>query len=397
MAVSTFMYAGALAREAWSNLLLVRQRSALALLGIVIGTASVVAMLSIGRMAGLEALKPFAAMGVDLLQVQKISRENVIEGLSVDQLQRLPHSVPGVVLATPYVLAQSHPMGAANAPPPMILAALPDLASVLGLQLTRGRFFTSAEQRTQVAVIGHALATPTTGELPVSLGDEVQAGGYLYRVIGVLAQAPQTVVTPGDINRSIIIPFDNASRSTGRPDPTGALVKISADADSAAISESLSRALGDPRAGDQVKVQDARQAVAAVKAQKAVQTRLLAALGSLSLLVGGIGVMNVMLMGIMERRREIGLRVALGATPRDIQGQFLAEALMLAVVGGVLGVALGVLAAAGAAAASHWTFSLALSAIPLGVGVSVTVGLAFGLYPAVKASRLDPIEALHAE
>ena len=107
--------------------------------------------------------------------------------------------------------------------------------------------------------------------------------------------------------------------------------------------------------------------------------------------------MNVMLMGVMERRREIGLRAAIGATPADLRLMFLAEAVTLALAGGLVGLVLGVAAAAIAAKASGWTFSLALYVLPLGPTVAALVGVAFGLYPAIKASRLSPIEALRAE
>ena len=124
---------------------------------------------------------------------------------------------------------------------------------------------------------------------------------------------------------------------------------------------------------------------------------MLAAIGGISLLVGGIGVMNVMLMSVMERRREIGLRAAIGATPRDLRAMFVIEAGVLALAGGVAGALLGIVSAWLIARGSGWNFSLALYVLPLGPGVAGMVGLAFGLYPAITASRLDPIEALRAE
>ena len=134
-----------------------------------------------------------------------------------------------------------------------------------------------------------------------------------------------------------------------------------------------------------------------MKAQAAVQSRLLAAIGGISLLVGGIGVMNVMLMTVMERRREIGLRAAIGARPRDIRLMFLVEGVILSVGGGALGAALGVAATAVVARLSNWTFDVALWVLPLGPGMAAVVGLAFGLYPAIAASRVHPVEALRAD
>ena len=135
----------------------------------------------------------------------------------------------------------------------------------------------------------------------------------------------------------------------------------------------------------------------AMNEQKAVHSRLLAGIGSISLLVGGIGVMNVMLMSVMERRREIGVRMAVGARRRDIRLMFLLESAMLAVCGGALGAAVGVAVTAVIASVSGWDFAVAWWTLPLGPGVAGLVGVAFGLYPAMAASRLDPIEALRAE
>jgi len=383
-------------RDAWGNLLALRQRSALALIGIVVGTAAVVAMLSIGRMAAEEALKPFLAMGVDLLSVQATSPDSQLQSLPLARVLALPRQVPGVEAATAYRVGQDRANIDPQDPPPAILAALPNLAEIAGLKLEAGRFLSESDAEALVAVVGAVVSHPTAGHRGgVSLGDQVRAGGYLYRVVGVLQPTPQNGFAPTDFDRSILIPLASARRSLDGPDPTGALVRISATADEKTVAEAVSAALA--RDSSKITIQNARQAVEALKAQKSANTRLLAALASISLLVGGLGIMNVMLMSMMERRQEIGLRAAVGATPRDIQVMFLAEALVLAAAGGVLGSVLGAGIAYVAAFLSHWPFRLAIYAIPLGTGVAVTVGVLFGLYPAIKAAQLDPIEALRAE
>lgn len=388
----------ALIREAWGNLLALRHRSALALLGIVIGTASVVAMLSIGQMAGKEALKPFLAMGVDLLSVQATNSNGEVQGLPLGKIEALPQTVRGVVATAAFASGREAVMLNPTQMPPQILAASPSMAQIVGLKATEGRLLAEVDAESLVAVIGGELARPITpGAKSISLGDEVRAGAYLYRVVGILGPTPPNNLSPIDFNRGIVIPFASARRSLGAVNPTGALVKMSGDADDRRVAADVTLALGFSGGGEQLTIQNARQAIEAIKAQKAVQTRLLGALGGISLLVGGLGVMNVMLMGMMERRREIGLRVALGATPQDIEVMFLTEAVVLATAGGLLGCALGVVAAYVAAKVSHWPFSLAIYALPLGAGVAVVVGLVFGLYPAVKAGRLDPIEALRAD
>ena len=156
-------------------------------------------------------------------------------------------------------------------------------------------------------------------------------------------------------------------------------------ADASAVGVEISTALqgGDP--SRTVRVESARELITALSAQHAVQTRLLAAIGSISLLVGGIGVMNVMLISMLERRREIGLRSAIGAPPWAIQAAFLIEAAVLSLAGGLLGCGLGVASALVVASRSGWAFHIPLYAVPLSSGIAVAIGVVFGAYPALKA------------
>ena len=144
-------------------------------------------------------------------------------------------------------------------------------------------------------------------------------------------------------------------------------------------------------------MQSAQQLIAGMANQMRLFQLLLAVIGGIALVLGGVGVMNIMLISVQERHREIGIRLAIGARRRDIQTLFLSEAVILATLGGVLGIGLGIAGSFGFARFSGWEFVIAPAAAPLGAGVSIAVGIFFGFYPAFMASRLDPIEALRAE
>jgi putative ABC transport system permease protein len=151
------------------------------------------------------------------------------------------------------------------------------------------------------------------------------------------------------------------------------------------------------RDGGDIRVQTARQLIAGLDQQMRVYGLLLLAIGTVSLIVGGVGVMNVMLMSVMERRREIGVRLAIGARGRDIAIMFITESLLLSALGSTIGIFLGTAAGWIFAKLSSWQFEPAVTALPLGVGMAIAVGLFFGLYPALRAAKLDPIHALRAE
>lgn len=385
-----------IALEAFENLRAQGQRSLLALLGILIGTASIVAMLAIGRMAQLETLKLFKDMGVDMVQLHAMPAAGGIGALDRRTVEDLPAHASSVIAAAPLTTDRATVVAGATSADLGVTAVTAALRPLMGLRIAQGRFIAPADDAALVAVIGPGAArTLSAPGAPVAVGARIRIDDYLYTVVGVLGPRPPTALDPTDFEDAVMIPLGGAGRILSAPAPSTAMVRLRPGSDVQLEGARVARLLANPSAT--IQTISAQDIIRTANAQKAIHGRLLTAIGAISLLVGGIGVMNVMLMGVMERRREIGLRAAIGASPRDVQAMFLVEAAALAFVGGVAGLLFGVLAAFAVAAASHWSFSLPLYALPLGPGVAALVGLAFGLYPAVKASRLDPIEALRAE
>jgi putative ABC transport system permease protein len=382
--------------EALANLNAHRQRSLLALLGILIGTGSIVAMLTIGHMAQRETLKLFSHMGVDMLLIHATPAGDQTARIDRRTIETLPGRDREVLASAPFAGDRATVgSGALNADVG-VGAVTPALGQVVTLPLRRGRFIAPVDDDSLVAVIGAEAAGKLAAPgAPVTVGSQVRVKGYVFTVIGELAPVPFTALDPTDFNDAVIVPLTAARRIMASPDPDSALIRLRPGVDPKAAGDRADAILANPTAT--LVAQSARELINGMNAQKAIHSSLLTAIGAISLLVGGIGVMNVMLMGVMERRREIGLRAAVGATPGDLQVMFLVEAAVLALAGGLIGLAAGLGAAAVTAGTSGWTFSLPLYVLPLGPGVAGLVGVAFGLYPALKASRLDPIEALRAE
>ncbi|MEO8927541.1 MAG: ABC transporter permease [Caulobacteraceae bacterium] len=383
--------------EALANLGAQRQRSALALLGILIGTASIVAMLTIGHMAQRETLKLFRHLGVDMLQIHAMPAGNSPAGVLDRRLiEQLPAREGAILAATPMVADHDQVSAGTQNAELDVAAVTASLPRLVTLPITQGRFIALIDDDALVAVVGAGAAQKLSAPgAPIVPGAKVGLKGYLFTVIGVLGPTPFTVLDPTDFNDAVLIPLTGARRVFDPPDPTTVLIHLRPEADVKAAGARVSAILANPTAT--LQVLNARDLIAGMNAQKAIHSRLLTAIGAISLLVGGIGVMNVMLMGVMERRREIGLRAAIGATPGDLGLMFLVEAATLAFVGGLVGLLAGLAAAFLTAKASGWSFSVALWVLPLGPGVAALVGVAFGLYPAIKASRLNPIEALRAD
>lgn len=382
--------------EALANLYAQRQRSLLALLGIMIGTASIVAMLTIGHMAQHETMRMYKHLGVDILQVHALPVTGPEGFLDRRTIVALPGGDPDILAAAPLAVGRAGVAAAGGAADLAVVTADPALPALTGMHLAQGRFLGAIDEGALATVVGAGAAAKLSAPgAPVVPGASVRIGQYVYSVVGVLAPMPYTAFDPTNFNDAVQIPLNGAGRFRASDQPDTVLMRLRSDADVKATGERIAARLANPRS--RMQVISARELIDGMNAQKAIHGRLLTAIGGISLLVGGIGVMNVMLMGVMERRREIGLRAAIGATPGDLRGMFLIEAAALAFVGGVGGLALGLGAAFLTARVSGWTFGAPLYVLVLGPGMAALVGVAFGFYPAAKAARLDPIEALRAE
>jgi putative ABC transport system permease protein len=382
--------------EALGNLYAQRQRSLLALLGIMIGTASIVAMLTIGHMAQRETMRMYKHLGVDILQIHALPVTGPEGFLERRVIQVLPGGDPDILAAAPLSVGRAGVAADGGAADLAVVTADAALPGLTGMRLAQGRFLGAIDDGALVTVVGAGAAAKLSAPgARLARGASVRIGQYVYSVVGVLAPMPYTAFDPTNFNDAVFIPLSGAGRFRASDQPDTVLMRLRADADVKAAGVRISARLANPRS--RMQVISARDLIDGMNAQKAIHGRLLTAIGGISLLVGGIGVMNVMLMSVMERRREIGLRAAIGATPGDLRRMFLIEAAALAFVGGVGGLALGLAAALLTAQVSGWGFSTPAYVLVLGPGMAALVGVIFGFYPAAKAASLDPIEALRGD
>ncbi|TRO89088.1 ABC transporter permease [Glycocaulis profundi] len=382
--------------EALANLRSQGRRSLLALIGILIGTASIVALLNIGHIGQAEAMKAFNELGVDMIRIQATRTSSgghahfdrsVIDALSGREAM--------VAEAVPLALGSGRVFSGPQQANLSIVGATTELAALNRWRPVSGRLLRAIDDGSTVAVLGsQAAASLSAPGAEIGPGSAIRLGDYVFTVVGVLAERDRQMLDATNYANAVLIPLAGARRVLAGDQPNVVMVRLRPGTDQEAAGRRLSAMLADPRTT--VQVTSALEVVAAMGRQRAIFASLLAAIGGVSLLVGGIGVMNVMLMSVMERRREIGLRAAVGATPAELRLMFLIEAGLLSAAGGVLGAVAGIGVSLLVAMVSGWEFVLAMHVLPLGPAVAGAVGLIFGLYPAVAASRLDPIEALRA-
>lgn len=388
-----------LLHEAFVSLRTLGKRSILALLGIVIGSSSVVALINIGHNAAEDAAMIFKDMGTDTLVAQFPPKGNSNAHMPTHlDLQAVRQAVPGIAHIGAISSFSGPVVFHGRTTNAGLIGSTPGLKDAMRLALREGRFLSEFDSGETYAVVGDQIAQALSapGD-PLRLGDRVRVNDYLYLVIGILQNQPRSMLIPVQTNESLFIPAAGMRRIYSSPQVGSVVLRAAAGQDMERIAAETTKALGAQLTEHTVEIQIPQQMIDGMTRQSRTFAYLLLALGAISLVGGGVGVMNVMLMNVSERRREIGIRMALGARQRDIRNLFLLEAVTLTAVGALCGAVLGMGAAYLYAWLSGWQFSLAVSALPLGVGSTLLVGLFFGIYPAVSASRLQPVEALRDE
>lgn len=371
------------------------KRTVLALLGIVIGSASIVAILNIGFNAGQEATRIFHDMGVDTLVASLNNDRGVDDSLLSTEVEKIRSlNLPGLVISPVAQVSvkltfNHHPVDA------RAVGVEPAVTSILKLPIRRGRFLHALDTAENVVVLGHAVATSLGDRgIAVEPGEWVRINTYLFRVAGVLQPAEASMISPVLTDHSVLMPFAALARVAQSSNVSTVLARVLPPLDSSEgasrVFEGLSHAFKTRR----VEMTVPQQMIDAMARQNKTFEYLLLALGVITLVGAGVAVMNVMYMNVCERRNEIGLRMAIGARGQDIRNLFLIEALALSAMGALSGACLGIVLAWLYAVISQWTFELSMVSIPLGVGSTLLVGVLSGLKPALAASRLTPVEAL---
>jgi len=390
-------------------------RTALSVLGVVLGVAAVIAMMSVSEGARQETLRQVELLGLDNLVVRSRALTSAEAqagrsiGLSADDAARLRELVPLVDALTPlverFVSVSERGGGRLTA----VLGVTGDYQRVLRLELERGRFLAplDVKERSRVCVLGSGVSRALHG-FRDALGATVQIENEPFRVVGILRDRASAASGIGslasrDLNQAVLIPL-SVARSAAAPQGDGRRrvdeiwIKVADGRRVVELGQVTEHTLARLHRG----VRDFEVVVPRELLNQRYRTQrtfsvVVGSVAVLSLLVGGIGIMNIMLASVLERTHEIGIRRTVGATRRDVTFQFLTESLLMTLSGGAAGILAGVAVAWGITAFAGWSTRVSAFAVFLAFLVSVMVGLGFGIYPAMKAARLEPIDALRYE
>ncbi len=397
-----------LVQLAVSRLAAARLRAVLTMLGIIIGVGSIVALVSVAQGATSGITDRIQSLGTNLLTVQPGSTTSGFVRMGAGSATTLTlgdaEAIAGltdVAAVAPEVSTQAVVVAGDENTTTSIVGTTADYLAVRTFEIWQGSFLTDVanEESLRVAVLGSTTADDL-GLDADAIGSEILVGGIPFRVVGIL-QAKGTS-SGSSQDDQVLVPITTAQRYfvAGTKVRSIAVSVASADAidlTKARLTAVLQERHGTDGTNDDFNIADQAQLLDTFSSVTGLLALLLGGIASISLVVGGIGIMNIMLVSVRERTREIGIRKAIGARGSDILLQFLVEALVLSLLGGLIGIVLGVVASAVIAAIAGWGFSFSPLTVVVAVGFSLIVGVVFGVWPARQAARLDPITALRYE
>ena len=405
-----------LLRVAMRALAVNKLRSALTMLGIIIGVAAVIVMIAVGAGAQARVEEQIRSLGSNLLLI--LSGTTTAGGvrmgfgsnltISEDDAAAISREIPEA-LAAPALRGTAQIVWGNQNWSTVIFGVTPEYLEVRQWELAAGMAFDASDMAgaTKVCLIGQTVARQLFGGVN-PLGQQIRVRRVPFTVVGVLEAKGQSMMGT-DQDDLVLMPITTArkrvlgaSNLAKQRSVSTIWVKVREGSSMKAGEDQVRSLLRQrhrlqPGQDDDFSLRNLEEVAATQEASSRVLALLLAAVASVSLVVGGIGIMNIMLVSVTERTREIGLRMAVGARTRDILGQFLVEAVTLSLIGGLVGVALGMAAAFGVAQLAGWRIVLAPEAVLLAVAFAFAIGVFFGFYPARKAARLNPVEALRFE
>lgn len=398
---------------AWSGVITHKLRSFLTILGIVIGVGAVITLMSVGRGAERDILSNIQNLGSNLITISpgKFTfggvRGGVSQTLTSEDAESVSGQVNNISAIAPSYSSSLQLVANGNNTSSQVTGTTPEYLSVNNLELAAGAFFShdDYDRGNKVIVLGSEVAETLFDDMD-PVGQQVRMGTIIVRVIGVLESKGMSFSSP---DNSIIIPLTAMQQTVAQPKTAQGDRIVSSIALTVTDEDYTQQVIDDitsvlrtnhhlaAAADDDFNIMSTEEIAATLSETIGTLTLLLGAIAAISLLVGGIGVMNIMLVSVLERTREIGIRKALGAREHDIWGQFLIEAAFLSLAGGIIGVAAGWGIAYVIDSIGLLSTLVSADIIIMAVGVSVGIGLFFGFYPAWNASRLNPIEALRSE
>ena len=391
-----------------------KMRSGLTMLGIIIGVAAVIAMLSVGSGARTQISKEISSLGSNLLMVWPGTATSgglrvgfgTMPTLTSDDARAMAQEAPDVAFVAPVLNGTAQVVYGNQNWSTIITGTTPDFFELREWPLESGRAFIQrdVDSATKVALLGQTVVENLFGhEDP--LGKVIRIKKIPFKVVGVLARKGQSPIGQ-DQDDSIYIPLTTAQKRLFGTTFPGMVRMIIAKAKTQEAIQNAEKQITEllrqrhhimPGREDDFSVRNLTEMLATAEQAAKIMSILLGSIASVSLIVGGIGIMNIMLVSVTERTREIGIRMAVGAKPKDMLMQFLVEAVVLAIIGGSAGIIVGAIGSWLISYFAGWEVSISLFAIMLAFGFSAFVGIFFGFYPARKASRLAPVECLRYE